>query len=164
MVIHLDKFYLISTMKLCKPFWQLARLGGVDHLFKLLIRVWAFVVIWSLQPCTNDMIFNNKDSYLMQVIYWCKATLHSWSPLIMSGASWPIYRGVYTIGGHGKWISPNIEGCVIYGLTLHIHWHLSNLWIFFVFDFSFLSFLTLCCGCVHCCCAEPACVMLKLFK
>lgn len=56
-------------------------LNGVDHRFKLLIRVGAFAFIWSLWLCRNDKVFNDKNSSLMQVIYRCTATLRSWSSL-----------------------------------------------------------------------------------
>ena len=43
-------------------------LNGVDVRFKLLIRVGAIVLIWSLWLCRNDKVFNNKNVSLMQVI------------------------------------------------------------------------------------------------
>ena len=49
--------------------------------FKLLIRVGAIAVIWSLWLCRNDKVFNNKYSSLLQVIYRCTALLRSWSSL-----------------------------------------------------------------------------------
>jgi hypothetical protein len=56
-------------------------LNGVDNRLKLLIRVGAIAVIWSLWLCRNDKVFNDKNSSLMQVIYRCTATLRSWLPL-----------------------------------------------------------------------------------
>jgi hypothetical protein len=56
-------------------------LNGVDNRFKLLIRVGAIAVIWSLWLCRNDKVFNDKNSSLMQVIYRCTALLRSWSSL-----------------------------------------------------------------------------------
>ena len=56
-------------------------LNGVAARFKLLIRVGAIAVIWSLWLCRNDKVFNNKSSSLLQVIYRCTALLRSWSSL-----------------------------------------------------------------------------------
>ena len=56
-------------------------LNGVDARFKLLIRVGAIAVIWSLWLCRNDKVFNDKNSTLLQVIYRCTATIRSWVPL-----------------------------------------------------------------------------------
>ena len=56
-------------------------LNGVDPRFKLLVRVGAIAVIWSLWLCRNDKVFNDKNASFMQVIYRCTATIHSWSPL-----------------------------------------------------------------------------------
>ena len=56
-------------------------LNGVDRRFKLLIRVGALAIIWSLWLCRNDKVFNDKNSSLMQVIYRSTATLRLWSPL-----------------------------------------------------------------------------------
>ena len=56
-------------------------LNGVDSRFKLLIRVGAIAVIWSLWLSGNDKVFNYKNASFMQVIYWCTARIRSWSPL-----------------------------------------------------------------------------------
>ena len=56
-------------------------LNGVESRFKLIIRMGAIAVIWSLWLCRNDKVFNNKNSSLMQVIYRCTTTIRSWSPL-----------------------------------------------------------------------------------
>jgi hypothetical protein len=56
-------------------------LNGVDHKYKMLIRMGAMAVIWSLWLCRNDKVFDNKSSSLMQVIYRCTALLRLWSPL-----------------------------------------------------------------------------------
>ena len=56
-------------------------LNGVDPRFKLLIRVGAIAVIWSLWLCRNDKVFNDKNSSILQVIYRCTATLRLWSVL-----------------------------------------------------------------------------------
>jgi hypothetical protein len=53
----------------------------VDHRFKILIRVAAIAVIWSLWLCRNDKVFNNVNSSILQVIYRCTALLRSWSSL-----------------------------------------------------------------------------------
>ena len=53
----------------------------MDCRFKLLIRVGAIAVIWSLWLCRNDKVFNDKNSSVMQVIYRCTATLRLWSSL-----------------------------------------------------------------------------------
>ena len=56
-------------------------LQGIDVKYRILIRVGALAVIWSLWLCRNDKVFNNRLSSLMQVIYRCTAILRSWSPL-----------------------------------------------------------------------------------
>ena len=56
-------------------------LNGVDYRFKLLIRVGVIVVIWSLWLCRNNNILNDKNSFILQFIYRCTATLRSWSSL-----------------------------------------------------------------------------------
>ena len=56
-------------------------LNGVDPKFKLLIRVGAIAVIWSLWLYRNDKVFNDKNASFMHVIYRCTATLCSWAPL-----------------------------------------------------------------------------------
>ena len=56
-------------------------LNGVDNRFKILIRVGAIAVIWSLWLCRNDKVFNNKMSSILQVIYRCTGLLRSWSCL-----------------------------------------------------------------------------------
>jgi hypothetical protein len=56
-------------------------LNGVDARFKVLIRVGAIAVLWSLWLCRNGKVFDNKNSSLMQVIYRCTALLRSWSSL-----------------------------------------------------------------------------------
>ena len=53
----------------------------MDRRFKLLIRMGAIAVIWSLWLYRNDKVFNDKNSSVMQVIYRCTTTLHSWSAL-----------------------------------------------------------------------------------
>jgi hypothetical protein len=47
----------------------------------VLIRVGALAVIWSLWLCRNDKKFNDKNYYLLQIIYRCTSTLCLWSPL-----------------------------------------------------------------------------------
>ena len=56
-------------------------LNGVDSRLKLIIRVGAIAVIWSLWLCRNDKVFNDKNCSLLQVIYRCTALIRSWSPL-----------------------------------------------------------------------------------
>ena len=56
-------------------------LHGIDNRFRILIRVGALAVIWSLWLCRNDKVFNDKNPSLMQVIYRCTNTLRLWSAL-----------------------------------------------------------------------------------
>ena len=56
-------------------------LCGIDHKFRILIRVGALDIIWSLWLCRNDMVFNDKISSPVQVIYRCTHLLRSWSSL-----------------------------------------------------------------------------------
>jgi hypothetical protein len=56
-------------------------LNGIDYKYRILLRVGAMALIWSLWLCRNDKVFNNKDSSLLQVIYRCTGTLRIWSQL-----------------------------------------------------------------------------------
>jgi hypothetical protein len=56
-------------------------LHDIDLRFRMLIRVGAFAVIWSLWLCRNDKVFNDKNCSLLQVFYRCTGILHLWSPL-----------------------------------------------------------------------------------
>ena len=56
-------------------------LHEIDHRFRILIRVGALAIIWSLWLCRNDMVFNAKNSSPIQVIYRCAHTLRSSSSL-----------------------------------------------------------------------------------
>jgi hypothetical protein len=56
-------------------------LHGIDHRFRILLRVGALAVIWSFWLCRNDKVFNGKSTSLMHVIYRCTGTLHLWSSL-----------------------------------------------------------------------------------
>ena len=44
-------------------------LHGIDHKYKILLRVGAIAIIWSLWLCRNDKVFNDKNFSLLQVIY-----------------------------------------------------------------------------------------------
>jgi hypothetical protein len=50
-------------------------LHGIDHKFRILLRVGAIAIIWSLWLCRNDKVFNDKNCSLLQVIYRCTGTL-----------------------------------------------------------------------------------------
>jgi hypothetical protein len=56
-------------------------LHDIDLRFRMLIRVGALVVIWSLWLCRNDKVFNDKNCSLLQGIYRCTCILPLWSPL-----------------------------------------------------------------------------------
>jgi hypothetical protein len=56
-------------------------LHDIDLRFRMLIRVVAFAVVWSLWLCRNDKVFNNKNCSLLQVIYRYTSILRLWSPL-----------------------------------------------------------------------------------
>jgi len=56
-------------------------LRGIDRKYRMLIRVGAIAVIWSLWLCRNDLVFNGKSSSPLQVIYRCTHLLRSWSSL-----------------------------------------------------------------------------------
>ena len=56
-------------------------LHGIDVKFRILLRVGAITLIWSIWLCRNDKVFNDKNFSLMQVIYRCTHLLHSWSSL-----------------------------------------------------------------------------------
>jgi hypothetical protein len=79
MVNHSVRFYLIPPKVIANIFGNW--LNGVDPRFKVLIRVGAVVVIWSLWLCRNDKVFDNKNSSLMQVIYRCTTLLCLWSSI-----------------------------------------------------------------------------------
>jgi hypothetical protein len=54
---------------------------GIDYKYRILLRVGAMALIWSLWLCRNDKVFDNKNSSLLQVIYRCTGTLRLWSQL-----------------------------------------------------------------------------------
>jgi hypothetical protein len=56
-------------------------LHGIDYKYRILLRVGAMALIWSLWLCRNDKVFNDKNYTLLQVIYWCTGTLRIWSQL-----------------------------------------------------------------------------------
>jgi hypothetical protein len=79
-------FTLIQTASTLYPPTSVANIFGnwlhsIDFRFKVLIRVGALAVIWSLWLCRNNKVFNDKNCSLLQVIYKCTSTLRLWSPL-----------------------------------------------------------------------------------
>jgi hypothetical protein len=52
-------------------------LNGINNKF----RVGAIAFIWSLRLCRNDNVFNDKNSFILQVIYRAIGTLRLWSSL-----------------------------------------------------------------------------------
>jgi hypothetical protein len=56
-------------------------LNGIDYKYRILLRVGAMALIWSLWLCRNDKVFDNKKCSRLQVIYRCTGTLHLWSHL-----------------------------------------------------------------------------------
>jgi hypothetical protein len=56
-------------------------LHGIDYKYLILLRVRAMALIWSLWLCRNDKVFNDKNCFLLQVIYQCTRTLRIWSQL-----------------------------------------------------------------------------------
>jgi hypothetical protein len=56
-------------------------LHGIDSKFRILLRVGAIAIIWSLWLCRNDKVFNDKNCSLLQVIYRCTGILRLWSSL-----------------------------------------------------------------------------------
>jgi hypothetical protein len=56
-------------------------LHGIDYKYRILFRVGAMALIWSLWLCRNDKVFNDKNCTLLQVIYRCTGTLRIWSQL-----------------------------------------------------------------------------------
>jgi hypothetical protein len=48
---------------------------GIDSKYRILLKVGAMALIWSLWLCRNDKVFDNKSSSLLQVIYRCTGTL-----------------------------------------------------------------------------------------
>jgi hypothetical protein len=56
-------------------------LNVIDHRFKQHIRVGVIDFIWSLWLCRNDKVFDDKNSFILQVIYRCTNTLRLWLSL-----------------------------------------------------------------------------------
>jgi hypothetical protein len=56
-------------------------LHGINLMFRILIRVGTFAIIWSLWLCRNDKVFNDTNCSLLQVVYRCTVMLCLWSPL-----------------------------------------------------------------------------------
>jgi hypothetical protein len=77
-------------------------LNGVDPRFKILIRVGAIAVIWSLWLCINDKVFNDKNASLFAGYL----PVYGYAPFLVSstacGVSRPLYGGLYTVGGHSE--------------------------------------------------------------
>jgi hypothetical protein len=72
-------------------------LHDIDLRFRMLIRMGALAVIWSLWLCRNDKVFNNKNYSFLQVIYKCTGMFHLWSPLQrMEMENLDLFTGVYT--------------------------------------------------------------------
>jgi hypothetical protein len=75
--------------------------NDVDPRFKLLIRVGALGVIWSVWLCKNDKFLNDKLFY-----YACYLPVHNFAPFmvifITCGESRSIYGGIYAVGDHGE--------------------------------------------------------------
>jgi hypothetical protein len=94
----------------------------VDKRFKLLIRVRAIAVIWSLWLCRNDNVFFNNKSYcLIDVINQCRATVRLWLPLHRLDHH-DLFTKVSTrLEDTMINIFSNMGGSVIYGLALLHH-------------------------------------------
>jgi hypothetical protein len=73
---------------------------GIDNKYRILLRVGAMSLIWSLWLCRNDKVFDNKSSSLLQVIYRCTGTLRLWSQLHRS-EDHDFFSEVCTPGGYG---------------------------------------------------------------
>jgi hypothetical protein len=56
-------------------------LRGIDNKYRILIRVGALALIWSLWLCRNYLIFNGKNYSPLQAIYRCTSMLRLWLPL-----------------------------------------------------------------------------------
>ena len=66
-------------------------LRGLDHKYRILIRVGAIAIIWSLWLCRNETVFNGKLSSPLQVLYRGTSMLRLWSPLQR-----PEFRDLFT--------------------------------------------------------------------
>jgi hypothetical protein len=85
---------------------------GIDNKYRILLRVGAIALIWSLWLCRNDKVFDNKNSSLLQVIYQPTGTL-----LQRCARTWRIWQGTSFRG---------MDGSIICALALH---HLMRLTI-----------------------------------
>jgi hypothetical protein len=90
---------------------------GIDYKYRILLRVGAMALIWSLWLCRNDKVFYNKNSSLLQVIYRCTGTPRLWSQLHHTEDHdlfwrcvrvWRIWRDTYFRG---------MDDSIIYGLA-----------------------------------------------
>jgi hypothetical protein len=73
-------------------------LHDINYKYRILLRVGAIALIWSLWLCRNDKVFNNKYSSLLPVIYRCTSMVAASS----RGGSRLLYGGVYAYGGYGE--------------------------------------------------------------
>jgi hypothetical protein len=91
----------------------------VDLRFRTLISVEALAVIWSLWLCRNDKVFDNKNYFLLQVIYRYTGMLRLW-PHIQQMENRDLFTEVRTrLEATVRDIFPHMGGRIIYGLDHH---------------------------------------------
>jgi hypothetical protein len=88
-------------------------LHSIDHRFKTLNRVGAFVIIWSLWLYRNDKVFNDKNSSLLP------GTLSLWTFLQRVENHDLFMEVLCTVRDSTRNTFPNMGGRIIYGLDHH---------------------------------------------
>jgi hypothetical protein len=91
-----------SRLTLSKPFHDpTPGTNGVDPRFKILIRVGAIAMIWSLMLCRNNKVFNDTRAFFAGYL-----PVYGYTPFLVTftsfGVSRPFYGGLYTVEGHGE--------------------------------------------------------------
>ena len=56
-------------------------LDGISNRFKTLIHVGAYALLWALWLCRNGLVFEDKNTSPLQVIFCCMHSLRTWSTL-----------------------------------------------------------------------------------
>ena len=94
-------------------------LDSTPNSFKMLIRVGAYALIWSLWLCRNDLIFNGKNASSLQVIFRCTHSLHTWS-ILQRPEYQPLFKAVCTrLEQVATEVFPNMGGSITSGSIHH---------------------------------------------
>ena len=68
-------------------------LDGISNMYKTLIRVGAYALLWSLWLCRNDFVFKGRNASPLQVIFRCTQLLSMWS-MLQRPEDQPLFKAV----------------------------------------------------------------------